>query len=163
MKKNDFFDRIDSIKEKMYRIAYSYSKSQSMAIDAIDEAVYQGYIKRNQLKQDIFFETWIIRILINVCNRQFNDSKRFDDYDDYDDYDESVNQTESFNEEAITNLPLKMAVEKLPYELKILILLKFFGGYKTVEMADILEIPQGTVATRLRKALSLLKLELEES
>ena len=48
MKKKDFFSRVDAIKEKMYKIAYSYSNSESMAIDAIDEAVYQGYIKRKQ-------------------------------------------------------------------------------------------------------------------
>lgn len=157
MSKNEFFDRIDAIKEKMYKIAYSYSKSESMAIDAVDEAVYQGYIKRKQLRQDIYFETWIIRILINICNRQYRDAKKLEGFD------ESFESGEYFDEASITNLPLKMAVEKLPYELKILILLKFFGGYKTLEMADILELPQGTVATRLRKALSLLKLELEES
>lgn len=154
MKKNDFFSRVDAIKEKMYRIAYSYSNSESMAIDAIDEAVYQGYIKRKQLRQDIYFETWIIRILINVCTRQYRDSKKYAEYDE---------ACETFSEESISNLPLKLAVEKLPLELRSIILLKFFGGYKTVEIAEILDTPQGTVATRLRKALSLLKIELEES
>lgn len=154
MKKNDFFSRIDAIKEKMYRIAYSYSKSESMAIDAIDEAVYQGYIKRKQLKEDLYFETWIIRILINVCNKQYKNSNKYEEYDE---------AFEGFSEDSISNLPLKLAIEALPLELKTVVLLKYFGGYKTVEMGQILNLPQGTVATRLRKALSLLKLEMEES
>ena len=41
-------------------------------------------------------------------------------------------------------------------------ILRFFSGYTQAETADALEIPQGTVATRQRKALQLLKLDLEE-
>ena len=43
-----------------------------------------------------------------------------------------------------------------------IIILRFFSGYTVTEVAQILHIPQGTAATRQRKALHLLRLELEE-
>ena len=47
-------------------------------------------------------------------------------------------------------------------ELKEIIILRYFSGYTLTETADLLKIPQGTAATRQRKALKLLKLELGE-
>ena len=60
------------------------------------------------------------------------------------------------------HLPLKEAVRRLPEELRQVVVLRFFAGYTQAETAGALEIPQGTVATRQRKALSLLRLELGE-
>ncbi len=59
------------------------------------------------------------------------------------------------------SLPLKDAISKLPDDLQIIIQLRYFNDYTLVETARILKLPQGTVATRQRKALSLLRLELE--
>ena len=61
------------------------------------------------------------------------------------------------------DLSLNQAVQKLPKELKDVVILRFFSGYTQAETALALEIPQGTVATRQRKALQLLKLDLEET
>ena len=58
-------------------------------------------------------------------------------------------------------MPLKEAISKLPMDLQTIINLRYFNDYTLVETAQILKLPQGTVATRQRKALSLLKLELE--
>ena len=51
---------------------------------------------------------------------------------------------------------------RLPEELKALVILRYFSGYTLRESAEILNIPQGTAATRQRRALALLRLELEE-
>jgi len=59
-------------------------------------------------------------------------------------------------------LPIKEAICKLSEDLSNIIYLRFYGGYTLAESAVILEIPLGTVATRERKALALLRLELEE-
>mgnify|MGYP002512718484 CR=1 FL=1 len=59
-------------------------------------------------------------------------------------------------------LPLQEAIKKLPKELKDVIILRYFMGYTLSETAELLKIPQGTAATRQRKALKLLKLELGE-
>ena len=70
-------------------------------------------------------------------------------------------ELEELEQEQYDILPLKDAISKLPEDLQIIINLRYFNGYTLIETADILRLPQGTVASRQRKALSLLKLELE--
>jgi len=60
------------------------------------------------------------------------------------------------------SLPLKEAISKLPEELQLIINLRYFNAYTLIETANILKLPQGTVATRQRKALLLLRLEMED-
>ena len=59
-------------------------------------------------------------------------------------------------------LPLKEAVGRLPEQLRTVVILRYFSGYTQAETAAALGIPQGTVATRQRRALALLRLELGE-
>ena len=69
---------------------------------------------------------------------------------------------ESAGPDAYDALPLKEAIHRLPEELRTVIILRFFAGYTQAETAAALDIPQGTVATRQRRALELLRLELGE-
>ena len=64
--------------------------------------------------------------------------------------------------EVFDTLPLKEAVCRLPRELKDVVILRYFAGYTLRETAETLDIPTGTAATRQRRALALLRLELEE-
>ena len=64
--------------------------------------------------------------------------------------------------EEFDSLPLKEAVKRLPKELKDVIILRYFSGFTLAETAQMLKIPQGTAASRQRKALKLLRLELDE-
>ena len=57
-------------------------------------------------------------------------------------------------------LPLRDAVERLPRDLRAVVVLRYFSGYTLSETAAALDLPPGTVSTRQRKALSLLRLEL---
>lgn len=45
MKDEIFFERIEKIRGKLYRIAYPYFNSESMAVDMVDEAIYKAYLK----------------------------------------------------------------------------------------------------------------------
>lgn len=153
MKDEEFFVRIESIRTKLYRIAYSYFNSQSMAVDMVDEAIYKGYLKKKQLREAQYMETWLVRILLNVCNNHYKRYSRIQGIDE-------------MPEEATTadydSVPLRLAMQKLPEKYKKIVLLKYFGGYGVAEISNMLEIPQGTTATRLRKALELLRLDLKD-
>ncbi|WP_367275923.1 sigma factor-like helix-turn-helix DNA-binding protein [uncultured Intestinimonas sp.] len=65
-------------------------------------------------------------------------------------------------QEAFDALPLREAVGRLPRELKDVIVLRYFTGLTLAETARALDIPQGTAASRQRRALSLLRLELTD-
>ena len=152
MNNEEFAKQVERVRIKLYKTALTYLGSEAMAVDAVDEAVYKALCGKWKLRQPEFFDTWITRILINECHNELRRQKRF-------------RPLEELPETAIEEfdaLPLKEALGCLPQELKDVIILRFFGGYTVAETAQTLHIPAGTVATRQRKALQLLRLELEE-
>ncbi len=152
MNNEEFAKRVESVRTKLYKTALTYLGSESLAMDAVDEAVYKALCGRWKLRQIEFFDTWITRILINECHNELRRQKRYYPLDELGDV-----AAEDFD-----SLPLKEALKRLPKDLKDVIILRFFGGYTVAETAQTLHIPAGTVATRQRKALQLLRLELDE-
>ena len=69
---------------------------------------------------------------------------------------------ESAGPDAYDGLPLREAVSRLPEELRQVVILRFFVDRTLSETAECLGVPVGTVSTRQRKALQLLRLELGE-
>lgn len=152
MNNEEFAKRVASVRLKLYKTALTYLSSESLAMDAVDEAVYKALCARWKLRQPEFFDTWITRILINECHNELRRQKRTCPLDEL-----PETAIEEFD-----SLPLKEALRRLPKDLKDVIILRFFSGYTVSETGRTLDIPVGTVATRQRKALQLLRLELEE-
>lgn len=147
-----FTAHIDAAKKKLYKTAMLYMGSQDAAIDVLDEAVYKAWCARKKLREEAYFDTWITRILINECHNELRRQKRLCPIDE-------LPETAA---EAFDSLPLKEAIRRLPKDLKDLIILRYFSGFTLAETAQMLGIPQGTAASRQRRALKLLRLELEE-
>lgn len=155
MDTREFTLRAEGIKQRLYRTAYLYLGNEADALEAVDETVYQALRALRQLREPAFFETWITRILINVCHKELRRRKRF-----HPDGEEALPDTAG--PDAYDHLPLKEAICRLPEELRAVIILRFFTGYTQAETAAALNIPQGTAATRQKRALELLRLELGE-
>lgn len=152
MNNEEFACRVEGIRGKLYKTALVYLGNEVSALDAVDEAVYKALCGYKKLRQPEYFDTWMTRILINECHNELRRQKRF----------RPLEELPETAVEEFDSLPLKEAVRRLPKELKDVVILRYFTGYTLVETAQALGIPQGTAATRQRKALSLLRLELEE-
>ena len=153
MDKEEFAARTEAVRQRLYRTAYLYLGSEADALEAVDEAVYQALRTLKKLREPEHFETWLTRILLNECHRELRRRKRVAGEDALPD---------TAGPDAYDALPLKEAVRRLPEELRAVVILRFFTGYTQAETAAALDIPQGTVATRQRRALALLRLELGE-
>lgn len=155
MDRENFASRVELIRRRLYRTAYLYLGSEADALEAVDEAVYQALRALPKLRDASFFDSWITRILINECHKELRRRKRF-----------FRNEKDVFPEAAgpdvYDELPLREAIAHLPEDLRSVVILRFFGGYTQGETARTLGIPQGTVATRQRRALQLLRLDLGE-
>lgn len=149
MKEQEFIERLEPLKARLYRTGLLYLGSESAAIDAVDEAVYRGLLACKKLRQSAYFTTWMTRILINVCNTELRRRKR----------EITVGELPEQAVEEFDALPLREAVARLPGELRAVIALRYFAGYTLAETAETLKLPVGTVSTRQRKALGLLRLE----
>ena len=146
----EYLERAEEARGKLYRAALLTLGSESAAVDAVDEAVYKGYLSYQKLRQPQYLETWLVRILINVCRDELRRRKR----------ELAVDELPETAQEAYDSLPLKEAVRRLPAPLRDVIVLRYFTGLTLEETAAALELPRGTVSTRQRRALALLKLEL---
>lgn len=152
MNENEFAAKIQELKAGLYRTAYLYLGSEAAAIDAVDEAVFKGLLSLKKLRQPEFFKTWMTRILINECKTELKRRSRSQSYAE-------LPEMAASDFDA---LPLKNAISHLPANLREPLILRHFSGFTTAETAAILGIPQGTAATRLRRALELLRLALSE-
>ncbi len=152
MTHREFSERLGPIRARLYKTALLYLKSEALALDAVDEAVYKGLKGCKKLRQPEYFTTWLTRILINQCKDELLRQRRYV-------------PLEAMPEQAaeeFDRLPLQDAIHRLPKDMRDLVILHYFAGYTLAECAGMLDIPQGTAATRHRRALELLRLELRE-
>ena len=152
MTEQEYIRRAEALKQRLYRTAALYLGGESAAVDAVDEAVYKGFCAYQKLRQPEFFDTWLTRILINVCNTELRRRKR----------ELAVAELPETAQEEFDGLPLKEAVGRLPKELREVIILRYFTGLTLEETAKALDIPRGTVTSRQKRALGLLRLELAD-
>lgn len=130
-----------------------YLGSEADALEAVDEAVYQALRALKKLRQPELLETWLTRILINTCHKELRRRRWVTG-------EESL--PDSAGPNAYDGLPLREAIRRLPEELRTVVILRYFAEYTLEETAQSLDLPRGTVSTRQRRALQLLRLELGE-
>ena len=139
--------------EAMYRLAYTYVRSEEDALDIVQESVYKAIKYSASVKQEGYIKTWLWRIVMNTAldfirkNQKeiavdafFEDGKE-DSYRDFD-----------------TIEALKVLTEKE----KAVVVLRFFEDQKLSEIAGILNENTNTIKTILYRSLRKLKLELTE-
>ena len=77
MKQEEYAARLEPLRPRLYKTALLYLDSESRAMDAVDEAVYKGLKACWRLRQPEYFDTWLTRILINVCKDELRRGRRF--------------------------------------------------------------------------------------
>ena len=104
-----------------------------------------------------YYKQWLVRVAANKCKDHLKSAwvRKVDAPGD-----DALPDTAGPDD--YEHLPLREAIRRLPDELRSVVILRFFSGYTQAETAAALNIPQGTAATRQKRALALLKLELGE-
>ena len=154
MDNETYAEKAEQLKARLYRIALLYTGNETIAADAVAEAIYRGLLSAKKIREPAFFETWMTRILINECKKAWNRVKSRRE--------EPIETLTEQAAEAFDSLPLKEAIRQLPHELREVVILRYYSDFTLAETAKVLNIPQGTTATRQRRALKLLRLELLE-
>ena len=67
--------------EKLYRIAYTYTKNQENALDVVQEAITKSLENISKLRNEEYVKTWFYRILINEAIKASKNTKSFIDYE----------------------------------------------------------------------------------
>lgn len=152
MTRDEFADRVRASQDKLYRITYGLLREPQDRMDAVQDAIFKAWCNLRRLRTEDYFDTWLIRILINEChNRQRAQSRLVP-------LDSAPEPSESFSGDS----QLRDAILALPEKLRIPIILHYMEGYRTDEIAQMLRLPGGTVRSRLRRARAMLKTLLEQ-
>lgn len=150
MTRETFTDLILDSEPTLYRVAMSMLKNEKDCEDAVQTAILTAYEKLGTLKNETFFKTWLVRILINACNKQLNKRKTHAEL-----YETDI--TAASSAEAVE---VRLALESLPLKIKQVVVLYYIEQFSVKEIKQILKIPEGTVKSRLSKGRELLRLEL---
>ena len=155
--KESFGILIKNNKEYLYKMAFLYVKDEQDALEVIHETVYRAFLNIEKLKKAKVFNTWITRILINV-SIDFLKKKGKNEM-----LDESTpiikEKCEISTEE---KLDLYNAIDLLNDNYKTVIIMMYFNDMKIKDISKVMEIPENTVKTYLRRAKQALGEVLKE-
>lgn len=152
MNKEAFAEQVVKLQDVLYRVSYSLLQNPSDQADAVQECLRRALQKRESLRQPDYLQTWLIRILINVCHDTLRKRKR---------------EIPSEDVYAVVPPPesdhaVVEALAQLDVRFRLPLVLHHIEGYTTREVAQMLRIPEGTVKTRLARGRRYLKDILEE-
>ena len=141
--------------DTLYRISMSMLKNEHDAQDAVHDAILLVYQNRSRLRQEQYFGTWLVRILINVCHKALKARKR------YADIGEPLPDIAS-RDNPYLSVEIGDLIDSLPEKIRLTVILFYIEDYSIKEIKEILRIPEGTVKSRLNKGRALLKKQLED-
>jgi RNA polymerase sigma-70 factor (ECF subfamily) len=132
----------------MYRLAMSILKNTSDAEDAVSETILTAYEHLYSLKKPDSFKTWIMTILSNVSKDMLKKKKKVDLYNEPDMLETTVKEDSTEIWEFVLTLS---------EEYSQVVILYYYEGFTSKEIAKILHIPEGTVKSRLSRARNRLQ------
>ena len=140
-----------TLEKKLFRTAKGVLGNETLSLDAVSEAVFRAFKGIKRLREPKYVETWFIRILLNAAN----DIHRRQKYEIV-----IENMPEGIYYDHHRELEFTQMIESLQAELREIISLKYYSGYMLNEISVILNVPEGTVKSRLNRALNVLWLEV---
>jgi RNA polymerase sigma-70 factor (ECF subfamily) len=161
----EFFPHIDSL----YNFAVYLSGNTDEAKDLLQETYLRAYRFIDYYKTDTNAKGWLIRILKNTFINEYRKQSKKPTQIDYDDlYNneeiEESDQVDLRNEifDSLIGDEVTNAINELPVNFKLIILLCDIENFKYEEIAQIIDIPIGTVRSRLHRARNMLKKKLAD-
>ena len=149
MQQAEFIRRVRACERRLYRVARTMLPREADCEDAVQEALLRAWARLDTLREEAYFETWLIRILINQCKTIYRRRPPAE-----------AELTEGIPTPETGETPLLDALEQLPRKSRIALELHYIEGYSVRESARMLGVPEGTVKWRLSRGRQLLKQEL---
>lgn len=146
------FDWVDINKTKLYRIAWAYLRNYADVEDAFHNTIIKVIENIKKLNNDDAFEAWFISILLNESRIILRHRKRVVPSEEVE-----ANNCFSDIDNEDTKFDLIRGLKSIEEEYKDVIILKYYSGYSQKEIAEILNMPIGTVKTKIYRGLKALR------
>lgn len=146
--KSTFAQKVIAAESTLFRVAKAILLRDKDCEDAVQNAILRSYEKLETLKNESYFKTWLVRILINECYSLKRTHFPMVSYQDYAET-EPADSARDYSE-------LYQALCELKPRIRLTIVLHYIEGYSVEEIKTMLKIPSGTVKSRLSKGRALL-------
>jgi RNA polymerase sigma-70 factor, ECF subfamily len=158
--------------DALYRTARRLTLNDQAAEDLVQDTLERAYTHYDRFQPGTNMRAWLFRILSNLAISQYRRRsaappiESLDDGEEFSLYDQLVQggDTGSDVEARVLDLlgeeSIRAAIEALPMEFRMVVLLADVEGFAYKEIADILGIPRGTVMSRLFRGRRLLQRSL---
>lgn len=165
-----FAEIVEIYSNSIYQLGYRMLGNRHEAEDIAQEAFIRAYVNIKSFNQDLKFSTWLFRIATNLCIDRIR-KKKPDYY-----LDAEVSGTDGLTmysqlasnsplpEKELESLELQDSVQKeilkLPEKYRSVIVLKYIEELSLNEISEILDLPLGTVKTRIHRGREALRQQL---
>jgi RNA polymerase sigma-70 factor (ECF subfamily) len=171
-KQKDFDEEIIPHMDALYNFALRLTTDPNDAEDLVQDTIVKAYRFFSSYEKGTNAKAWMFRILKNSFINNYRKSSKKPsqvDYDEVSSYYESI-RAERTETSDLENLmfremmddDLSMALKRLPEDFRTVVLLCDVDGYTYEEIANMLDVPIGTIRSRLHRGRNLLKTELLE-
>lgn len=142
--KEAFVYLIKAVQQSLFVVARSIVKNDDDCADAMQETIAKAFSNVHTLKKPAYFKTWIIRILINECNRIIKKKKRV--------YPVPYDMRNSSYKGNYEQIEMFEVIDKLDEQLQTIVTLFYLEDLSVKEISKVLEVSEGTVKSRLFRA-----------
>ena len=146
------YDRYSSI---VYSKCLSFVKSKEIAEDLTHDLFIQLFTKIKSFRGEAKFSTWLYSFTYNFCVNYVQRDKYKNNEKTSDELEKSLGNVEEIDDSLIFEIRasnLKLILEKIPPEDKILLLMKYQDDMSIKELSVLLEIGESAVKMRLNRA-----------
>lgn len=152
MNDNEYMRRVRAIEGRLFRVAQAILWREADSVDAVQEAVFKGWMKKDRLNDADRLEQWLTRILVNVCRDMLRRRKH-----DPVPLPEQVSREDRLCED----LQLRLALKALPEKYRLPLVLHHLQGWPVADVAAALGIPRSRATSRLHQARKALRALLD--
>ena len=166
---NAYIELVDRYKDKLINFIFNYLGDLESSEDVVQETMIKLYQKKHYYKEIAKFSTWLYTIAKNLANTELRKRKQrkttllsqFSKDDKT--YDLPSNDPEPGQEiqTDIVNKIIRDAVDQLSEKFKIVIVLRDIQGLSYEDISEIINVPIGTVKSRINRARLQLQVELK--
>lgn len=146
--------QLEQRRRKLYLVAYAWSKDRMLADDLTQETLTKAVRNLGSLRDAIAMDAWLFQILTNCWRDHLRRRHTLEDIDALGD-DEPVWETNPSEGEIVSRV--RAAIARLPGGQREVLALVELMGFSYAEVAAILEIPIGTVTSRVCRAREALR------